>query len=53
MILIPHDMHEWEVDDLQLWLSEVAADPDVTPAELLLARRAAARAANGHPPNAN
>ncbi|WP_329156458.1 hypothetical protein OIU91_43210 (plasmid) [Streptomyces sp. NBC_01456] len=53
MILIPHDMHEWDADDLQLWLTEVSRDPQVTPAELRLARRAANRAAIGQPPTDN
>lgn len=53
VILIPHDMHEWDADDLQLWLTEVSRDPQVTPAELRLARRAANRAAIGQPPTDN
>ncbi|MEU5547639.1 hypothetical protein AB0G85_35665 [Streptomyces sioyaensis] len=53
MILIPHDTHEWSADDLQLWLTEVAADPQVTPEELRIARRAANLASTGQPPNAN
>lgn len=51
MILIPHDMHEWDLDDIQLWLTEVSNDPDVTPAEFRLARRAANLAVLGQPPN--
>lgn len=51
MILIPHDMHEWDPDDIQQWLALVADDQDVTPVELRLARRAAARAEAYHPPN--
>ena len=53
MILIPHDMNEWDLDDIQLWLTEVSADPDVTREELRLARRAANRAARRQPPNGN
>ncbi|MGA4954081.1 hypothetical protein [Streptomyces lydicamycinicus] len=51
MILIPHDMHEWDADDIQLWLSEVSQCPEVTPAEFRIARRAATRAATGRAPN--
>ncbi|MEU5547644.1 hypothetical protein AB0G85_35690 [Streptomyces sioyaensis] len=40
-------------DDLQLWLSEVSRDEQVTPAELVLARRALTRAAVGQPPTDN
>ncbi|MER6846153.1 hypothetical protein [Streptomyces platensis] len=53
MILIPHDMHEWDADELQLWLTEVSRDPEVTAAELRLARQAATRAAIGQSPNAH
>ncbi|MFE0382342.1 hypothetical protein ACFW1M_43880 [Streptomyces inhibens] len=53
MILIPHDMHEWDVDDIKLWLAEVSRDPQVTREEFRLARQAAWRAQGGHPPNDN
>ncbi|MEV6332277.1 hypothetical protein [Streptomyces sp. NPDC051909] len=45
MILIPHDMHTWDAGDIQKWLSQAAADPEVSAAELRLARQAAAHAA--------
>jgi hypothetical protein len=48
VILIPKDMGEWDLDDIHQWMVDVAADPEVTPGELRLARQAAAAAAARH-----
>ncbi|MFE3776118.1 hypothetical protein [Streptomyces sp. NPDC059122] len=53
MILIPHDMHEWDDETRREWLALVATHPDVTPVQLRIARAAVALAESGQPPTGN
>jgi hypothetical protein len=43
-------MPEWDLADIQQWLVYVANDPEVTPGELNIARRAVAVATAGRSP---